>query len=131
HFFAQLVELATIHLGDILAIDQDRSPLRPQLSADQSQQSRLSGAARAHDGSDLASGDVDIDIIEDTPPPPGEGQSPNLDIVVRLVAHVVSRTALSECAAIGRQPLYRLTALVCTPPARPGERQPNKMTEIS
>ena len=65
HAQAQLVELASLEMRDIDAIEQDLAAVRLDLAGDQAQQRRLARAARPHDGRDAAARNRQVQTRED------------------------------------------------------------------
>jgi hypothetical protein len=79
----QLVQFPVIERRDINAVDNDLSPIRVQLPRDQLQQCGLACATRTHDGSDVALGDRQIQILEDGPITARKVEISNFDEVIR------------------------------------------------
>ena len=61
---AQARERAVGHRGDLLAADPDRPGRRPVEPGEQVHERGLAGAGRAHDGRELAGGDVERDAAQ-------------------------------------------------------------------
>jgi hypothetical protein len=84
HLAPQTVQLGAVEVGDGLAGHPYYAGLRPDLPADQTQQSGLAAAAAAHDGDDLTAPGDEVDVLEHGAITVAECQMLDFDQVVVL-----------------------------------------------
>ncbi len=90
HVLARIEQIAARQRRQVLAVDPHFAGAGAQLHAHQAQQGGLAATGRPHDARDLATGNANIDIIEDAARPALEGQSLQLDRVSVIGTHLNS-----------------------------------------
>ena len=76
--------------GDKLLIDDDIASINPDEAVETAKQCRFAAAARAYDGDDLASPDLEIDVAEDFERTVALAEPAHADAVLRIRAWACS-----------------------------------------